>query len=879
MGLETMLKPLKQVFDRTNTAKQESDTAYFYDLLMAGELLLKLTVAGFVACIQDEPDRYRYQYIHRLIRADGIGEWSDVLGNTVTGVAYQHLTNQCKEDRRTLTERVGEQTWQFDAVTNLKKCLALISGTETKMPDKVAILEWFNLFPQLRNKTRGHGALLPEMCSKLCLPLETSIKLLAKHIPIFDRQWVYLHRNLSGKYRITAIGNSTTNFDHLGTNEVFKSTTGHSYPDGIYIFSDEPKRAELISSSPDLVDYFFPNGAFKNKKYESLSLISGDTIESDASAYMSPASQLPNSETHGLGELDLIGMTWSNMPTIPNGYVNRPTMEERVRFALTNDRHPVVTLVGRGGIGKTSLALDVLGELAKQDRFKAIVWFSARDIDLLPSGPKSVRPAVLSERDIAEELVKLMQPDQQSLREFSPQKYMADLLNKSNLDGPILFVFDNFETSRSPIDLFNWIDAHCRLPNKVLITTRFREFKADYPIEIEGMELAEAKELISKTAASLGLKDFLKTNEIDQIIEDSDGHPYIMKVMLGEIARTRTTGKPANIIARKEEVLDALFERTYSSLTPTGKRVFLTLCSWRSLVPTLALEAVLLRPDNERMDIKRAIEELQRMSLVQFINIDSGPDFLEVPLAAAIFGQRKLISDPLRTSIENDVKLLQEIGPTARSGIRSGIEPKIKNIFRRAAERITTNKGKIEEYLPILEFLAKSYPEGWLLLAEIHDETAGKEKQEKIISCLRFYIESTTETENLKSAWRKLSSAYQRNNMFQEALDASIRAIELPVADIRNISTVANNINTSKQSLESLTQEDRNRFYRRVVTIMEPRIDECLAIDLSRLAWLHLHLNDARRAYDLAQKGIKLDPNSEYCTRILEKLEDQKKSW
>ena len=871
-----MLLPLKQIIDRVNATKQESDTAYFYDLLLAGELILKLTVAGFVACIQDEPDRHRYQCIHRLVRADGLGEWAEVLGNTVTGVASLHLTSQCKEDRRSLTERVGEQTWQFKAVSSLKKCLGTISGVELKTGEKVGLIEWFTLFPQLRNKTRGHGALLPEMCSKLCLPLESSVRLLAQNISIFSRQWVYLHRNLSGKYRISSIGHSTSDFDHLGTNAVLKSTTAHSYPDGIYLFSDEPKKVDLISSSPDLVDFFFPNGGFRDKKFESLSLISGDTIESDASLYMAPASQLPNSETHGLGELDLIGLTWSNMPARPSGYVNRPTMEKRVLSSLTNDRHPVVTLVGRGGIGKTSLALDVLGELAKQERFKAIIWFSARDIDLMPNGPKSVRPAVLSEKDIARELVKLMQPSERDSKEFEPQRYMADLLAKSNLDGPLLFVFDNFETSRSPIDLFNWIDAHCRLPNKVLITTRFREFKADYPIEIEGMEPAEAKELVFKTAKSLDIGDLLKTSDIDQIIEDADGHPYIIKVMLGEIARTRTTGKPAKIIARKEEVLDALFERTYSSLTPAGRRVFLTLCSWRSLVPTLALEAVLLRPENERMDIKHAIEELQRMSLVQFVNFASGPDFLEVPLAAAIFGQRKLISDPLRTSIENDVKFLQEIGPTARSGIGSGIEPKIRNIFRRAAERITTSKGKIEEYLPILEFLAKSYPEGWLLLADIYDESNEVNKQDNIISCLRFYIESSPEVEAQRLAWKRLSSAYNKNNMHQEELDASIRAIEIPYAEIRNISTVANTINTSKQLLESLSQEDRNRFYRRVVSIMEPRLNDCLAIDLSRLAWLHLHLNDSKRAYDLAKMGISQDPTSAYCQRILEKLQDQR---
>jgi hypothetical protein len=42
-----------------------------------------------------------------------------------------------------------------------------------------------------------------------------------------------------------------------------------------------------------------------------------------------------------------------------------------------------------------------------------------------------------------------------------------------------LFVFDNFETVRSPAELYIWIDTYVRPPDKVLITTRFRDFKGD----------------------------------------------------------------------------------------------------------------------------------------------------------------------------------------------------------------------------------------------------------------------------------------------------------------------------------------------------------------------------------------------------------------
>jgi hypothetical protein len=172
-------------------------------------------------------------------------------------------------------------------------------------------------------------------------------------------------------------------------------------------------------------------------------------------------------------------------------------LESEVLSVLVNDRHPIVTLVGRGGIGKTSLVLSVLHEVALSERYHVIVWLSARDIDLTMSGPKVVQPKVLAERDIAEEYRSLVAaPTVGPKGKISALATMAEHMRNSPI-GPTLFVFDNFETVRNPVDLFQWIDTNIRLPNKVVITSRFREFKADFPIEVFGMERKEAANAIS----------------------------------------------------------------------------------------------------------------------------------------------------------------------------------------------------------------------------------------------------------------------------------------------------------------------------------------------------------------------------------------------
>src|SRR5262249_32793171 len=137
---------------------------------------------------------------------------------------------------------------------------------------------------------------------------------------------------------------------------------------------------------------------------------------------------------------------------------------------LTDDRHPIITLQGRGGVGKTSLTLEVLHQIAESSAYYSIVWFSARDIDLLPEGPRIVRPDVLSINDIARDFTSLMHP-RRTVRGREAETYLVAALSGKSADGPFLFVFDNFETIRQQNELYSYLSNCIRLPNKVLITT------------------------------------------------------------------------------------------------------------------------------------------------------------------------------------------------------------------------------------------------------------------------------------------------------------------------------------------------------------------------------------------------------------------------
>ena len=453
-----------------------------------------------------------------------------------------------------------------------------------------------------------------------------------------------------------AFGWKTRTFRKLKT---AAAISGEQYADGVYMWSGNVRRVDLLHTDLDASDFFLPNGAFRNETYELHSLITDNRIKGDAAPYMTAASVRPPSESEGKGELEILGRVLSNLPSATRGYVTRPQLELEVNAALMNDRHPVVTLVGRGGIGKTSTALEILHKITLTDRYEVIIWFSARDIDLLMSGAKSVQPHLLTDQDIAEEYQKLIGGSSENeAGKVNPIELLARDMHHNSL-GPTLYVFDNFETVRNPIDLFQWIDMNIRIPNKAVITTRFRDFKADYPIEVPGMEYNEAKLLVSQTSTFLGIDKLVTEEKCKQLVEEANGHPYVMKILLGEIADKKSFTKPSKIIARREDILDALFERTYANLSPIAVRILLTLSRWRSLIPQLAVEAVLLRHSDQDVNPQLGIDQLIRMSLIERITAADGFDFLEVPLATALFCRRKLEISPYSTIIEDDVFFLE----------------------------------------------------------------------------------------------------------------------------------------------------------------------------------------------------------------------------
>lgn len=880
-------KPFDRMWDVVETQKDFSDTDYFNALMYFGEMVTKFTVAALVAAVDDGRERHQYRLKQKLVQSDGVGAWSQVLEEILNVVPAQHTFEDIRghgNESFQLTRVTKAGEWQYDSTKMIHDCLRIVDPNTKAVPKRLAAKTWFEYFAALRNR-RAHDALPSGVTSSVCRDLHSSIILMINNLRLYKRPWAYLSPNLNGKYRVIRWTEEAHSLDML------KSVEGKQYQfePGVYIHygntisQESLRKADLIFSDVDATDFFLPNGGWNGKRYKVHSCISNRTMEQDAQLYLVPSQDLPPSETQSL--TSAVGMdNFHTMPTRQTGYVERPEPEECLYSELVDDnQHRIVTLVGRGGIGKTWLTLEVLHRIFEEKVFTAILWFSSRDIDLLTDGAKPVQPHILNEEDIANEFFKHVGPFFRSAEAMDVNRNDKSLFLRNNLFesslGKMLFVFDNFETVTSPIGLYNWIDHYLRLPNKALITTRMREFRGDYPVELHGMTREESKKLIDVTSRELHITHLITDEFETELINASDGHPYVMKILLGEVKKAGKTGRIERIIAGYDEILDTLFERTYERLSPTAKRIFLTLCNWKSLIGETAIKAVLLRPKNEEMGyISSAIEELYNSSMIEKNTSSVDPEtYWGVNLVARQFGLRKLEIDASKMAIEADTKFLRFFGTTQKTDVTRGIKSRLERLFNEIRTQALRDHDPvpIEEFEPIVEQVAKrQHPDAWLHLAELY-KNRKLNNPTKFEQTLKRYLEFSNDIEGKMKAWEKLANYYQSDSRFFDELFARIQLAQLPHTRYERISKSVNRFNQIRKERSYIFDEgEKEEIVDLLIELMENRIDEANDDDCSRLGWLYMQSKQNEKALQAAERGLAINPKNNHCLNLKAKAHD-----
>lgn len=119
------------------------------------------------------------------------------------------------------------------------------------------------------------------------------------------------------------------------------------------------------------------------------------------------------------------------------GWLPRTNLEAQLKRRILG-RHPIITVQGDGGNGKTALTLQVLHNLVHtgDHPFDAIVWFSAKTSSLGQNGIREIADTITDSAAIVEHLA-TWEPG-----EADPGERLLRFLSENK----ILLVIDNYET-------------------------------------------------------------------------------------------------------------------------------------------------------------------------------------------------------------------------------------------------------------------------------------------------------------------------------------------------------------------------------------------------------------------------------------------------
>ncbi|TFB46951.1 NB-ARC domain-containing protein [Cryobacterium tagatosivorans] len=246
------------------------------------------------------------------------------------------------------------------------------------------------------------------------------------------------------------------------------------------------------------------------------------------------------------------------------GFFGRAKELQRIKKALLGP-YPVVSILGDGGLGKTSLALKAAYDLLDDSRteFEAIVWVSAKATTLTSSEIRNIGGAIQDSLGLFEAAATELGAVASAGND--PMSEVLQYLESFR----VLLILDNLETVTDQ----RLRDFLLELPNgsKVLITTRIG-LGIENPVKLEPLSAAESRTLL-RALASIRNVPTLKSLDEDGmaiLVAAVKGHPLYIKWLVAGVQAGR---RPSELVNDNSLLLEYCMSNVYDQLSGDCRQV------------------------------------------------------------------------------------------------------------------------------------------------------------------------------------------------------------------------------------------------------------------------------------------------------------------
>ena len=328
----------------------------------------------------------------------------------------------------------------------------------------------------------------------------------------------------------------------------------------------------------------------------------------------------------------------TNLPAGSPALIGREEDIARVRAALIEDRERLVTLTGRGGAGKTSLALQIAATLL--DDYAGGVWLSRlANLDK----PEAVMPAIASSvgaRDV----------------EGSPSEAVITRLRER---GPTLLVLDNFEHLLAAVpQIGDLLDALGDL--QILVTSQSpTRLSAEFCVQLDALGDDDAVVLLERVGRRRrpGFSAAGAEREaVLEIVALLDGLPLALELAAARLAlltpaQLRDRLRASHEVLKDDRAdradrhrsLEATLEWTLGLLDQRARELFVRLGAFAGPVELEEIEAV---AGQDGLDVLGELAKLLDVALVRRVEAGDGRIRFGLPEALRQIAAGRLEATP-----------------------------------------------------------------------------------------------------------------------------------------------------------------------------------------------------------------------------------------